>query len=77
MSLVEFLAAQQVRELGARNSAPIDGDDSVLGQEGVEGCIKSTGCRSLKDCSEMVLGPLREGEEKDLIGSHCEGKKMS
>ena len=37
MSLVEFLAAQQVRELGAGDSVPIDGDGSVLGQEGVEG----------------------------------------
>ena len=76
MSLVEFLATQQVRELGAGDSAPIDGDDSILGQEVVEGCLKAASCRSLKDCSEMVLGPLREGEEKDLSGSHCEGKKM-
>jgi len=62
MSLVEFLAAQQVRELGVGDTAPIDGDDSVFGQEGVEGYLKGAGCRSLKDCSEMVLGPLREGE---------------
>ena len=74
MSLVEFLAAQQVRELGAGDSAPIDGDGSILEQEGVKGFLKGAGCRSLKDCSEMVLSPLREGGENDFGGSHCEGK---
>jgi hypothetical protein len=61
VSLVEFLAAQQVRELGTGDSAPIDGDGSVLEQEAVEGCLNGAGCCGLKDCREMVLGPLREG----------------
>ena len=74
VSLVEFLAAQQVRELGAGDSAPIDGDGSILEQEGVKGFLKGAGCRSLKDCSEMVLGPLREGGENDFGSGHCEGK---
>lgn len=41
--------------------APLDGDDSILEQERVE----SAGCRGLNNCSEVVLGPLREGGEND------------